>query len=67
MLIWAAVINGGLAPPLIIMIVVIGNDRRVMGSYTNGWALNVGGVVAALVMTTAAVALVWFSISAIHI
>jgi Mn2+/Fe2+ NRAMP family transporter len=46
---------------------VIGNDRRVMGSYTNGWALNVGGVVAALVMTTAAVALVWFSISAIHI
>jgi Mn2+/Fe2+ NRAMP family transporter len=67
MLIWAAVINGVLAPPLIVVIVVIGNDRRVMGSYTNGWALNVGGVVAALVMTTAAVALVWFSISAIHI
>jgi NRAMP (natural resistance-associated macrophage protein)-like metal ion transporter len=59
MLFWSAVINGLLAPPLIILILMIGNDRRVMRSETNGLALNIGGGAAALIMTTAAFALLW--------
>jgi Mn2+/Fe2+ NRAMP family transporter len=59
MLFWSAVINGLLAPPLIIMLLVVTNDKRVMGRYRNGLGLNLWGGGAAAVMTIAAVALVW--------
>ena len=63
LLIWAAVVNGLLAPPLIVIILVVCNNRRVMGDHRNGWALNVVGGLAALVMGGAAIVLVasWFS------
>lgn len=57
-LFWSAVINGLLAPPLIIIILVVSNDGRIMGGFRNGWKLNVIGGLAALLMTAAAVALV---------
>ncbi len=57
-LFWSAVINGLLAPPLIIIILVVSNNPRIMGSFRNGWRLNVVGGLAALLMTGAAVALV---------
>jgi Mn2+/Fe2+ NRAMP family transporter len=62
MLIWAAVVNGLLAPPLIVIILVVCNNRRVMGKHRNGVALNVVGGIAALVMGGSALALVasWF-------
>ena len=62
LLIWAAVVNGLMAPPLIVIILVVCNNESVMGSHRNGWALNVVGGIAALVMGGAAVALVasWF-------
>jgi len=59
LLIWSAVINGLLAPPLIAIILVVCNNDAVMGRYRNGRALNVLGVLAALMMTAAAVALIW--------
>ncbi len=59
MLFWSAVINGLLAPPLIVIILVVANDARVMGTSRNGAALNALGGAAALVMTIAAGALVW--------
>ncbi|HVX42129.1 MAG TPA: Nramp family divalent metal transporter [Gemmatimonadaceae bacterium] len=59
LLIWSAVINGLLAPPLIIIILVVCNNPRVMGPHRNGRALNLLGGAAALLMTTAAGALVW--------
>lgn len=56
-LFWSAVLNGVLAPPLIIIILFICNNRRVMGEHTNGKTLNILGTIAALVMSAAAIAL----------
>jgi NRAMP (natural resistance-associated macrophage protein)-like metal ion transporter len=58
MLFWSAVINGLLAPPLIVIVILVCNNATVMGNYRNGWALNIVGVVAALAMGGAAIALV---------
>jgi NRAMP (natural resistance-associated macrophage protein)-like metal ion transporter len=55
MLVIAAVTNGILAPPLIMLLLVISNDRRVMGDHTNGVWLNLSGGIAAALMTAAAV------------
>lgn len=60
MLFWAAVVNGLLAPPLIFIILVVCNDRRVMGEWRNTRTLNVLGVLACVAMTAAAVALLAF-------
>jgi NRAMP (natural resistance-associated macrophage protein)-like metal ion transporter len=51
LLFWSAVINGLLAPPLIVIILVVSNNSRIMGSARNGIVLNVLGGAAALVMT----------------
>jgi Mn2+/Fe2+ NRAMP family transporter len=58
LLIWSAVINGLLAPPLIAIIILVCNNERVMGDHKNGWGLNLLGGLAALLMTGAAVALI---------
>ncbi len=58
LLIWSAIINGLLAPPLIVIILVVCNNERVMGQHRNGRGLNLLGGAAAGVMTAAAVALV---------
>ncbi|MEO8879947.1 MAG: divalent metal cation transporter [Gemmatimonadaceae bacterium] len=62
LLLWSAVINGILAPPLIIIVLVICNNSKVMGSFKNGWTLNTLGTIAALIMTGSAFALAasWF-------
>jgi NRAMP (natural resistance-associated macrophage protein)-like metal ion transporter len=62
LLIWAAVVNGLMAPPLIAIILVVCNNERVMGEHRNGWALNVVGGIAAVVMGGAALVLIasWF-------
>jgi Mn2+/Fe2+ NRAMP family transporter len=59
LLFWSAVINGLLAPPMIVIILVVSNDAKVMGDDRNGVVLNVLGIAAAVVMTIAAGALVW--------
>jgi NRAMP (natural resistance-associated macrophage protein)-like metal ion transporter len=61
-LIWSAVINGLLAPPLILIILIVCNNRDVMGDHRNGRALNILGGLAALLMTAAGLALIasWF-------
>ena len=61
MLVWAAVVNGFLAPPLIVIVLMVCNNRGLMGEHRNGWLLNVLGVITALVMKAAAVALVLYS------
>ncbi|MDQ2929447.1 MAG: divalent metal cation transporter [Gemmatimonadota bacterium] len=58
LLLWSAVINGILAPPLIIIVLMICNNSKVMGSFRNGWTLNTLGGLAALIMSGSAVALV---------
>jgi NRAMP (natural resistance-associated macrophage protein)-like metal ion transporter len=57
MLFWSAVLNGVLAPPLIVIILFVCNNRRVMGERTNGKILNWLGIAAAIVMSLAAIAM----------
>lgn len=57
LLVWSAVINGVLAPPLVAIILIVCNDTRIMGKHRNGITLNVLGVLTVLFMAGAAVAL----------
>jgi Mn2+/Fe2+ NRAMP family transporter len=57
MLFWSAVLNGVLAPPLVILVVLLTSDKKVMGTRTNSRGAKLLGWVCAAVMTAAAVAL----------
>lgn len=63
MLFWSAVLNGMLAPPLIVIILLVCNNPRVMGEHVNGKLMNALGIIAATVMSGAALAtlIVWTS------
>lgn len=58
MLFWSAVLNGVLAPPLIVIVLLVCNNRRVMGEHVNGRLMNALGSVAAIVMGIAAIAMI---------
>ena len=60
MLFWSAILNGLLAPPLVIMVVLLTSDRKVMGNRVNSPRMKVLGWACAAVMSAAAVALVGF-------
>ena len=45
-----AVLNGLLAPPLLILVMLASNNRKVMGERTNGRALNLLGWLTTIVM-----------------
>lgn len=62
MLLVSAVVNGLLAPPLLVLVMLVGNNRSIMGERTNGPWLNALGWTATAVMTAAAVA--FFVVSA---
>jgi NRAMP (natural resistance-associated macrophage protein)-like metal ion transporter len=59
MLFWSAVINGVLAPPLIVVVVLLTSDPRVMGDRVSPPLLRWLGWATALVMTAASVAMFW--------
>lgn len=61
MLFWSAILNGLLAPPLVVMVVLLTGDRKVMGDRVNSIAMKVLGWACAVVMSAAAIALVGFS------
>src|SRR6266478_3727033 len=54
----AAIINGFLAPPLLVVIMLVANNRQIMGSRVNGRWSNLLGWTTTVVMFVAAVALV---------
>jgi NRAMP (natural resistance-associated macrophage protein)-like metal ion transporter len=56
-LFWTAVINGLLAPPLLLLIMLIANNRSVLGDRVNGRAINVLGWLTTATMAVAAIAL----------
>jgi NRAMP (natural resistance-associated macrophage protein)-like metal ion transporter len=58
MLFVSAVVNGVLAPPLLVMVMLVGNNRRIMGEHTNGPWLNLLGWSATALMSLAALALI---------
>jgi NRAMP (natural resistance-associated macrophage protein)-like metal ion transporter len=57
-LFFTAVINGFVAPPLLVLIMLVANNRKIMGKRTNGRLANVLGWAAAAIMFGAAAVLV---------
>lgn len=54
-LFWTAVINGLISPPLLVIIMLVSNNRKVMGDKVNGIGANIVGWLAAVVMFAAAI------------
>jgi len=54
MLFFSAVLNGLLAPPLMVLVMLVGNNRSIMGNRVNGAWLNLFGWTATALMTAAA-------------
>lgn len=54
MLFFSAVLNGLLAPPLMVLVMLVGNNRSIMGDHVNGPWLNLFGWTATALMTAAA-------------
>ncbi|HEV8131122.1 MAG TPA: divalent metal cation transporter [Acidobacteriota bacterium] len=59
MLFWTAVVNGILAPPLIVLVVLLTSDPKVMGKHTNSPLLRALGWITAILMTGAAVTMMF--------
>jgi NRAMP (natural resistance-associated macrophage protein)-like metal ion transporter len=58
MLFWSAVINGVLAPPLILLVILLTSSHKVMGKRVNPPLLRYLGWATLVVMTVAAVAMI---------
>ncbi|MGI9147983.1 MAG: NRAMP family divalent metal transporter [Chloroflexota bacterium] len=56
-LFYTAVINGLLAPPLLVLIMLVSNNRQIMGSRTNNRWINLAGWATTVVMAAAALIL----------
>jgi NRAMP (natural resistance-associated macrophage protein)-like metal ion transporter len=65
MLFWSAVVNGVLAPPLIVLVIILTGDSKVMGDQPSSPAVRWLGWITAVVMTLAAVTM--FVLSAMGI
>ncbi len=57
-LVYAAVINGVVAVPLLVLILLVANNRTVMGAHTNGRLANGVGILTVVAMGAAAIATV---------
>jgi len=57
MLFWSAILNGLLAPPLVIIVVLLTSDRKVMGNHTNSRGMQLLGWTCAILMSAAAIGL----------
>jgi len=55
MLYYAAALNGVLAPPLMIMILLISNNKKILGEYTNSKTSNILGVIITVLMSIMAI------------
>ena len=60
MLFWSAILNGLLAPPLVIMVVLLTSDRKVMGNRVNSRGMKMTGWTCGVIMSAAALALLAF-------
>ena len=57
MLFYAAVVNGVLAPPLIVLVTLLTSDKRIMGKHTNSPLIKYLGWITAVVMVAASIAM----------
>ncbi|MBI2662126.1 divalent metal cation transporter [Candidatus Woesearchaeota archaeon] len=58
MLYYTAIINGLCAPPLMIIILFISNNKKIMGNYTNRRLSNLLGIIITGIMSLSALALI---------
>ena len=58
-LFFAAMIMGLLAPLLLIIVMLITNNRRIMGERVNGRAINLFGWITTAVVSAASLGLIW--------
>src|SRR5207247_11134247 len=64
MMFLSAVLNGLLAAPLLVLVMLVGNNRKIMGRRVNDRWLNVLGWSATGIMTVATLLFFWTSLSA---
>jgi NRAMP (natural resistance-associated macrophage protein)-like metal ion transporter len=57
MLFWSAVLNGLLAPPLVVLVVLLTSDKKTMGNCVNSRLAKILGWICAAVMSAAAIGL----------
>lgn len=58
---WTAILNGVLAPPLLFILMLVSNNKKIMGERTNSLLVNIGGWATFVVMTAAAILFFWSS------
>src|SRR5664280_325806 len=58
-LLYSAVLSGLIAPPLIVVLLFICNNRKIVGKHTNGWLSNTLGGIAVILMSLAGGLLIW--------
>jgi len=59
MLYYSAILNGVLAPPLMILLILIGNNRKILGKYTNSLASNILCITITVIMGAVALSLIY--------
>jgi len=62
-LLYTAILYGITAPVLILIIIHIGNNKKIMGEFTNNKLSNTFGIITLLLMTLAAAGLIYFMIA----
>jgi Mn2+/Fe2+ NRAMP family transporter len=55
MMFWSAVVNGALAPPLILLVILLTSNPRVMGERVNSSLLRILGWITFALMTLATI------------
>lgn len=58
MLYYTAILNGIVAPPIMIMLLLVANNKKILGEYTNGWFSNIAGWAITVIMGISAIALI---------
>jgi len=58
-LLYTAIVYGLTAPVLIAIVLHIGNNKKIMKENTNTWFANLLGIITLVIMTAAAIALIW--------
>jgi Mn2+/Fe2+ NRAMP family transporter len=51
---WANVLNGVLSPVMVVFLIIVSNNRKIMGKARPGWLTNLGLILTALIMFAAA-------------
>lgn len=59
MLYYTAILNGICAPPLLFLIMLVSNNKKIMGKYTNGLPSNIMGGLITVIMSIASIALIY--------